>query len=221
VAVSLPTFLRNGLLSRSVYRSHDCRIKGSVTLLSDQSMTRFGFFNPMQTSSAIQTHDGCGISGFSAAKVARLVAACALLGVAACTSAGDENHPLRGAASTVGWATTAGTPKDFVVARRTTTDLNFVPVGRGGVERPVIVRNAAAVQGLEGELDRQRDQSEGYARRQLPAGAYGRPLPSVSAPPRAQRAGLPERPTPGQPESYPVNPNRLRQIRDNSRQAND
>ncbi len=144
-----------------------------------------------------------------------------MLAMAACSGASEPNHPLRGAASTVGWATTAGEPKDFVIARRGTTDLSYVPVGRGGIERPVVVRNAAAVQGLEGELDRQRDQSEVFARRQLPAGAYGQPLPSVTAPPRAQRAGLPERPKAGQPESYPVNPNRLRQIRENSRQAND
>jgi hypothetical protein len=143
-----------------------------------------------------------------------------MLALAACNSATEPNHPLRGAASTVGWATTAGAPKDFVVARRGTAELNYVPIGRGGIERPVAVRNPAAVQGLEGELDRQRDQSETFARRQLPTGAYGQPLPSVAAPPRgAQRAGLPEKPTAGQPESYPVNPNRLRQIRENSRQA--
>jgi hypothetical protein len=184
-------------------------------------MINSGFFNPMHRPSANQTRDGSRTSGVFATPIGHLAAAIALLALAACNSAGDANHPLRGAASKVGWATSAGEPKDFVIARRGTTELNYVPVGRGGIERPVIVRNAAAVQGLEGELDRQRDQSETFARRQLPSGAYGQPLPSVAAPPRPQRAGLPERPTAGQPDSYPVNPNRLRQIRENSRQAND
>ncbi len=184
-------------------------------------MTRCGFHRQMQTPSANQSLGRDRISGQVSRQILRLVAGGSLLAVAACNSASDANHPLRGAASTVGWATTSGAPKDFVIARRGTTELSYVPVGRGGIERPVVVRNVAAVQSLEGELDRQRDQSEGYARRRQPTGAYGRPLPSVAAPPRAQRAGLPERPAAGAPESFPVNPNRLRQIRENSRQAND
>jgi hypothetical protein len=184
-------------------------------------MTILGFFNPMHRPSANQSRDGARTSGPFAASIGRVAAVIGVLALAACNGAGDANQPLRGAATKVGWATTTGEPKDFVIARRGTAELNYVPVGRGGVERPVVIRNAAAVQSLEGELDRQRDQSETFARRQLPSGAYGQPLPSVAAPPRAQRAGLPERPTAGQPESYPVNPNRLRQIRENSRQAND
>jgi hypothetical protein len=182
-------------------------------------MTRHPFFKPMNTSAANQSRDDTRFPERFAGQLRRLTAVGGLLVLAACNSATDANHPLRGAASTVGWATTAGAPKDFVIARRGTAELNYVPIGRGGIERPVAVRNVAGVQSLEGELDRQRDQSETFARRQLPTGAYGQPLPSVAAPPRAQRAGLPEKPTAGQPESYPVNPNRLRQIRENSRQA--
>jgi hypothetical protein len=174
----------------------------------------------MNTSAANQSRAFRLFRRRSGRQFQRIAAVCGLLALAACNSATDANHPLRGAASTVGWATTAGAPKDFVIARRGTDELKYVPIGRGGIERPVAVRNPAAVQSLEGELDRQRDQSETFARRQLPTGAYGQPLPSVTAPPRgAQRAGLPEKPTAGQPESYPVNPNRLRQIRENSRQA--
>jgi hypothetical protein len=182
-------------------------------------MTRHPFFKPMNTSAANQSRNDARFPQRFAGQLLRLTAVGGLLALAACNSATDANHPLRGAASTVGWATTAGAPKDFVIARRGTAELNYVPIGRGGIERPVAVRNVAGVQSLEGELDRQRDQSETFARRQLPTGAYGQPLPSVAAPPRAQRAGLPEKPTAGQPESYPVNPNRLRQIRENSRQA--
>jgi hypothetical protein len=182
-------------------------------------MTRQPLFRPMHTAAANQSRDRKRFPEFFVGQIRCMVAIFGLLTLAACNSATEPNHPLRGAASTVGWATTAGAPKDFVVARRGNAELNYVPIGRGGIERPVAVRNPAAVQGLESELDRQRDQSETFARRQLPTGAYGQPLPSVAAPPRAQRAGLPERPTAGQPESYPVNPNRLRQIRENSRQA--
>jgi hypothetical protein len=184
-------------------------------------MTRQILFRPMHTAAANQSRDCRRFPELFVGQIRSMAAICGLLALAACNSATDANHPLRGAASTVGWATTAGAPKDFVIARRGTAELAYVPIGRGGIERPVAVRNPAAVQGLESELDRQRDQSENFARRRLPSGAYGQPLPSVAAPPRAQRAGLPERPTAGQPESYPVNPNRLRQIRENSRQANE
>ncbi len=182
-------------------------------------MTRRSLFRPMHTQAANQSRDSKRFQKRFARQIPRMAAVCSLLALAACNSATEPNHPLRGAASTVGWATTAGAPKDFVIARRGTDELKYVPIGRGGIERPVAVRNAAGVQSLESELDRQRDQSETFARRQLPTGAYGQPLPSVAAPPRAQRAGLPEKPTAGQPESYPVSPNRLRQIRENSRQA--
>jgi hypothetical protein len=154
---------------------------------------------------------------------AHLLAICVFSSLLAGCSATDSSHPLRGAASTVGFATTAGEPKDFVKARRGTEELAYVPIGRGGVERPVTPRSLAGVKDLETELDRTRDQSEGFARRQLPAGAYGQPLPSLAAPARKvnARAGAGDQPTSGAPESYPVNPNRLRQIRENARQTND
>jgi hypothetical protein len=135
--------------------------------------------------------------------------------VAACQSATTADHPLRGAASSVGWATTVGEPADFVRASRSRAQTDYVPIGREGTPRPVIARTAAGVRDLEGELDRQRDASEGVARRQLPAGAYGQRLPSVAAPPRAAQAA--PRPGAGQPDSYPVNPNRVRQMRENAR----
>ena len=156
-------------------------------------------------------------------KTARFVAICLLSAWAVGCSATDANHPLRGAASTVGFATTAGEPKDFVKARRGTDELAYVPIGRGGVERPVVPRNVAGVKDLETELDRTRDQSEGFARRGLPAGAYGQPLPSLAAPARRVnvRGGASDQPAAGAPESFPVNPNRLRQIRENARQTTD
>jgi hypothetical protein len=143
--------------------------------------------------------------------------ACAGVMLAGC-SATETNHPLRGAATTVGFATSAGEPKDFVKASRGKTELAYVPIGRGGIERPVPARSAAQAKDLETELDRTRDQSDNFARRQLPPGAFG---PSVAAPARPVRAnaGANERPTPGAPESFPVSPNRLRQIRENSRNA--
>jgi hypothetical protein len=144
---------------------------------------------------------------------------------AGCSSPSDSasnpnSSSLRSAATAVGWATTAPEPKDFVLARRSKVELDYVPVGRQSPERPVVQRNAAAVRDLETQLDQTRDASERFARRQLPAGAYGQALPSVAAPPRpvAQSAPAP-RSTSGSPDSYPVNPNRLRQIRENARQV--
>jgi hypothetical protein len=154
------------------------------------------------------------VSGRSAAFVAMYVC----LFTAGCNSSGESTSVTRSAASTIGWATTAPEPKDFVIARRGTAELNFVPIGRGGQERPVVQRNASAVRDLESQLDQTRDNSERFARRQLPAGAYGQTLPSVAAPPRPQAASA-DRPAAGAPESYPVNPNRLRQIRENSRRV--
>jgi hypothetical protein len=146
----------------------------------------------------------------------RMAAAAALAAsLAACTAA-DGDSPTRSAAQAVGWATTVGPPKDFVLARRTNQPLDYVPVGRGGVERPVQPRSIASVRELERDLDSRRDRSENFARRPLPRGAYGRPLPSVAAPPRAARAA---RPDPNAPDSYPVSPARARQIRDNARSA--
>jgi hypothetical protein len=155
-----------------------------------------------------------------ASRIGRGCSVLTAAGLLAACSATESTHPLRGAATTVGWATQAGTPKDFVVARRSSVELAYVPVGRGGIDRPVVARNVAGARDLEGELDRTRDQSEAFARRQLPTGAYGQALPSLAAPPRAaSRPGLAERSTPGAPESFPVNPNRLRQLRENSRQV--
>lgn len=150
------------------------------------------------------------------AHLARPVAVALAGALAAACSATEANHPLRGPASVVGWATTAGEPKDFVKARRQSGELAYVPVGREGLSRPVSPRSAAGVRDLESELDRTRDQSETFARRAQPSGAYGQALPSVAAP---ARPGAAERPTPGAPESFPVNPGRLRQMRDSARQV--
>ncbi len=193
-----------------VYRSPDCRIKGFVTSFGDQSMTCVDSCKPMPVPSAIPggrflPSSLRRLAGFAAAGV---VAAA----MGACTPAGDPNHPLRGAATTVGFATTVGEPKDFVRASRSGRELAYVPIGRGGIERPIPVRNAAAVKSLEAELDRQRDAVDARARRPLPAGAYGQPLPSVAAPPRPASAS-------GQPDSAPVSASRLRQIRDNAERA--
>jgi hypothetical protein len=138
------------------------------------------------------------------------------LAAAACTEAGS---PARNVAQAVGWATTAGEPKDFVVARRSSAPLSYVPVGRGGIERPVQPRDVPGVRALESELDATRDRSEAFARRPLPSGAYGQPLPSVAAPPREARGtgGQNLRPDPNAPVSYPVSASRARQLRENAR----
>ncbi len=149
----------------------------------------------------------------------RLASAAMLAAVlTACQSATDETNPLRGAATAVGFATTVGQPKDFVIARRSSQPLDYVPVGRGGIERPVQPRSIAGVRDLERELDSVRDRSEAYARRSLPRGAYGQPLPSVAAPPRpTSDAGL--QPNPNAPASYPVSAGRARELRENARRA--
>jgi hypothetical protein len=150
----------------------------------------------------------------------RMAAAAALAAVlSACTGAEGDN-PTRSAAQAVGWATTVGQPKDFVLARRTNQPLDYVPVGRGGVERPVQPRSIASVRDLEKDLDATRDRSENFARRRLPRGAYGQPLPSVAAPPRPARAARRDaRPDPNAPDSYPVSADRARQLRENARNA--
>jgi len=158
------------------------------------------------------------VGGRRAGSAAAIVVAGALL--SACSSAGDPGHPLRGVATTVGLATNVGEPKDFVKASRSGRELAYVPIGRGGTPRTVAVRNAEGVRSLTSELDRQRDAKDAYARRALPAGAYGQPLPSVAAPPRPAKASAAP-PAAGQPASYPVNANRLRQIRENAQRAND
>jgi hypothetical protein len=152
-----------------------------------------------------------------------------LLAAGCSSSGGTASNPtpsgLRSAATSIGWATTAPEPKDFVLARRSKSELDYIPIGRQSPERPVVQRNAAAVRDLETQLDQTRDNSERFARRALPAGAYGQALPSVAAPPRpvASRTAPQSAPasssTSGSPESYPVNPNRLRQIRENARQV--
>jgi hypothetical protein len=152
-----------------------------------------------------------------------LAAALSLLAAGCNSSSGSASNPtpsgLRSAATTIGWATTAPEPKDFVLARRSKGELSYVPIGRQSPERPVVQRNAAAVRDLETQLDQTRDTSERFARRALPPGAYGQALPSVAAPPRPAAQSAPAaRSTSGSPESYPVNPNRLRQMRENARQ---
>ncbi len=150
---------------------------------------------------------------------------CAVVGLVALAAAGcsptAEGSLTRSAAQAVGWATTVGEPKDFVVARRSNAPLDYVPVGRGGIERPVQPRDAAGVRALEADLDSVRDRSEAFARRPLPSGAYGQPLPSVAAPPRAARgtSGQNLRPDPNAPASYPVSASRVRQMRENARAA--
>jgi hypothetical protein len=150
----------------------------------------------------------------------RALAAAFALAAAACNPTA-EGGVTRNAAQAVGWATTAGEPKDFVVARRGNAPLSYVPVGRGGIERPVQPRDVPGVRALESDLDATRDRSEAFARRQLPSGAYGQPLPSVAAPPRAARGtgGQNLTPNPNAPASYPVSASRARQLRDNARAA--
>lgn len=144
------------------------------------------------------------------------LAVCVAAGLASCTAA-DQGNPVRGAATLAGFATTTPEPKDFVIARRSGAPLEYIPVGRGGIERPVQPRNVAGVRTLESELDATRDRSEAFARRNLPGGAYGQPLPSVAAPPRpASAAGQPNA---GAPASYPVSAQRAREMRDNARAA--
>ena len=199
-----------------VYRLPDCRIKAFVTSFGDQSMSCFDSCKPMLILWAIPGGaSGARLAAFR--NVTAVAVASALLG--ACTPAGDPNHPLRGAATQVGLATTVGEPKDFVKASRGGRELAYIPIGRGGLERPIAVRNAAAVKSLESELDRQRDAVDATARRRLPAGAYGQPFPSVAAPPRPARGAASS--SSGQPDSYPVSANRMRQIRDNAQRAKD
>lgn len=144
--------------------------------------------------------------------VARLVPmAVAALVLAGCQSAGDGTG-LRGPATSFGLATTVPQPKDFVVASRPTGDLAYVPVGRGGVDRPINARNVAASQELERDLDRAREQSSGFARRALPRPAFGRPFPSVAAPRSAPPAA-------GQPASFPVSAGRAERMRQDAERA--
>jgi hypothetical protein len=140
-----------------------------------------------------------------------------LLTLSACNASNGEG-PLRSAASTVGWATTVPEAKDFVRTSRTTSELSYVPIGRGGETRPVSPRTIAGVRDLEAELDRTRDERESTARRALPSGAYGRALPSVARPASSSPTTAPAA-SGNAPASYPVNPNRLRQLRENARDA--
>jgi hypothetical protein len=109
-----------------------------------------------------------------------------------------------------------------VVARRSAQPLDYIPVGRGGIDRPVQARDVSGVRALESDLDATRDRSEAFARRALPTGAYNQPLPSVAAPPRPVRGaagGQNLTPNPNAPESYPVSASRARQLRENARAA--
>ena len=137
--------------------------------------------------------------------------------MSACTPAGDPNHPLRSAATQVGLATNVSEPKDFVKASRSGRELAYIPIGRGGLERPVAVRNAAGVRSLESELDRQRGR-RGCRRPSAPA----RRRPTASPSPRSRPPPRPAAsPSSGQPDSYPVSANRMRQIRSNAQRAKD
>jgi hypothetical protein len=141
--------------------------------------------------------------------VTRFASAAVLgLSLAACGGTGQQASGLRGAAQTVGWATTAEPEaKDFVRATRQPTDnLAYIPIGRAGLERPVPARSAEGVRTLEAALQDERERNRSTARRALPRGAYGRPLPSVAEPARPS----------GAPATFPVNPNRLQQMRDNA-----
>jgi hypothetical protein len=140
----------------------------------------------------------------------------AALALAGCTTSGEGRPDLAcGAARTVGWA--AGDlpeAKDFVRATRPTGDLAWIPVGRAGLERPVRARDAGGVNTLEAALREERDRNVAQARRPLPRGAYGTPLPSVAVPDQGTPAAAG-----GQPATFPVNQNRLRQMRENSQRA--
>jgi hypothetical protein len=190
------------------YRAASSRIKEILTFFRDEYVTR-----PDIKSMPITTATSQLAQRRPSARAGLAVVAAAVL-LSACQSATSPTHPLRGAATTVGFATTTGEPKDFVRASRARANLEYVPIGRESPTRPIAARNPAGVRDLEGELDAQRDRSEQFARRVLPVGAYNQPLPSVSRP--AQPA---PRPSAGQPESFPVNPNRVRQMRENARNA--
>jgi hypothetical protein len=183
------------------------RIKGFVTFFAE----RLTIMTGLESATHQMRRQTAG------SRRAAAVAVCFLLPVAlaACTEA---DSPARGVASAVGFATTAPQPKDFVIARRSSGQLDYVPVGRGGIDRPVQPRDIPGVRALEADLDATRDRSEAFARRGLPRGAYGQALPSVAAPPRPARAAN-VRPDPSAPGSYPVSAGRARQLRDNARAA--
>lgn len=184
------------------------RIKGFVTIFEERCKDMTG-----QDSTLHQSRRGAARSSRSAA-----IVGCLLLPVALSACTGAES-PARGVATAVGFATTAPQPKDFVIARRSAQPLDYVPVGRGGIERPVQPRDISGVRSLEADLDATRDRSEAFARRTLPSGAYGQSLPSVAAPPRPARAAGNARPDPNAPESFPVNPDRARRMREDARAA--
>jgi hypothetical protein len=141
------------------------------------------------------------------------LALAAVLSLAACNGTEGEGG-VRGAAMAVGFATTTPQPKDFVIARRSAQPLEYVPIGRGGIERPVQPRDVAGVRALERQLDATRDRSEAFARRPLPRGAYGQALPSVARPPKPMRASAGP-----SPESVPVSAARAREMRENARRV--
>jgi hypothetical protein len=143
--------------------------------------------------------------------VRRMVALALCMGLAACGATGGEGGPARSAAQAVGWAaTTIPEARDFVRASRPAGELAWIPVGRAGLERPVRARDRAGVESLEAALREERDRNIGQSRRALPRGAYGRPLPSVATPAAAPGSG---------PTTFPVNQNRLREMRENSQRA--
>lgn len=133
-------------------------------------------------------------------------------------SAGDSGNPVRGAAGIVGFSTTVPEAKDFVRASRPKGELAYVPVGREPIVRATPSRDPATVAALQQQLDQQRDSSEATARRALPAGAFGRPLPSVARPAAPARSAA-SNARPAADGSFPVNPNRVRQMRENAQRV--
>jgi hypothetical protein len=139
-------------------------------------------------------------------------------GLAGC-GATDSGGAVRGASSVIGFSTTVPEAKDFVRASRPAGELSYVPIGRQPVVRATPPRDPAAVAALQQQLDQTRDASESIARRALPSGAYGQALPSLARPaaPPPRPAG--PAPTPAADGSYPVNPNRVRQMRENAQRV--
>jgi hypothetical protein len=137
------------------------------------------------------------------------------VGLVGCTAA-DSGSPVRSAAGIVGFSTSVPEAKDFVRASRPKGELAYVPVGREPIVRATPSRDPGSVAALQQQLDQQRDSSEATARRALPAGAYGRALPSVT---RAAAPAPASTVRPAADGSFPVNPNRARQMRENARRV--
>jgi hypothetical protein len=162
-----------------------------------------------------------GVRCFVKAKMRNLIRTLCLglsaVSVAGCAGS-DTGGPLRSTTAAIGFSTTVPEAKDFVRASRPSSELAYVPVGREPIIRQTPSRSAGEVAALQQQLDQVRDASESAARRALPTGAYGRALPSVSRPatPAPARAAAAR---PAADGSYPVNPNRVRQMRENAQRV--